>query len=131
MRFDLNGKVVNFENVLSLAKPLNQWTTGELRRLDRLGFVIVGRDLSRESLTYDDLFALVAYFAMRANSNIVPADIDRLSMEEFGKIAQAFAERFAPLLFPPAQEAVGETPFGNGTSTPAISSADSAAGDQT
>lgn len=60
MNFVINGKDVNLERALPHAKPFKQMLTGELRVLDRLGFVMMDRDLGRDRLSYDDLFGLVA-----------------------------------------------------------------------
>ncbi len=132
MRFEINGKIVNFESVLGQAKPLTQWTTGESKVLDRLGYVIFGRDPARDQLTYEDLYALITYFAMKANRNVRPADVDTLTVEEFAKIAAPFVEQFGPRLFPKPEsivsEAPAETPFGNGSDTPPTASDVPAAG---
>lgn len=128
MQFQINGKPVDFSRALPFAKPITEWKTGELRVLDRLGFVLMGRDLTRDSLTYDDLYALVAYFGMKANGNLTPADVDQLTVQEFGKIAGAFVEAFGSRLFPPRVapsdatpgEKTNDTPFPDGSAGPPI-----------
>lgn len=128
MNFVINGKDVNLERALPHAKPFKQMLTGELRLLDRLGFVMMDRDLGRDRLSYDDLFGLVAYFAMKANPALRVADLDKLSAEDFGKIAAIVVEHFFPVLFPQeAQEEGGtsETPFAEASAkepTPSVAS---------
>lgn len=129
MNFVINGKDVNLERALPHAKPFKQMLTGELRVLDRLGFVMMDRDLGRDRLSYDDLFGLVAYFAMKANPALRVADLDKLSAEDFGKIAAIVAEHFFPVLFPKeAQEEVPETPFAEASAKEPIASAASSGG---
>lgn len=108
MLFTVNGKSVDFTLALPFAKPWDQWTMGEKRLLDRLGFNLMNRDPTREGFIADDLFALVVFFAMKANRRVIPADFDRLTEAEFGKIALPWAEQFAPLIWP-KQEAPAES----------------------
>lgn len=133
----VNGKVFDFSLALPFAKPWDAWTMGEKRLLDRLGYNLMNRDSTREGLTADDVFALVVYFAMKANRRVTPADFDSLTENEFGKIALAWADQFAPLIWPkpeapPEKEGAraGDelSPFPNGGGEPSLPSPSEPAG---
>lgn len=137
MQFVINGKHVDLNRALPYAKPFNQMVTGELKLLDRLGFSMVGRDMGRDGFTYDDIFGLVAYFVMKANPAVRVADIDKLSIQEFGKITAVISEHFMSVMFPagsePRDAAVQDedkdgTPFPDGSDTKTTPSAEPSAG---
>lgn len=112
MLFEINGKKIDFTKALPFAKRWSEWTIGEKRVLDRLGFDLTARDTTRERLTYDDLIALVVYFGVKANRSLTPADVNALTEDEFGKIVLPFVEAFAPRIFP-ADEPAAESPLPN------------------
>lgn len=114
MIFVINGKTVDFSKALPYVKPWKEWTMGEKRVLDRLGFDLTARDSTVLRATYDDLIALVVYFGMKANRSLTPSDVNSLTDDAlFGKMALCITEHFIPRIFVADENPLGTAPGGS------------------